>query len=146
MFIEGLLAQARERLVVIGDGAPLIEAAKLLDNGADLVPVCDAAGRLAGVITKTDVVAQISGCQGVSCTTAAALVMTRDVVTCQSKDALTDVWARMKERHIKNLPVVDETYRPLGVVHARDILQVLLSESKIEEALLRDYVMNVGYR
>jgi len=51
----------------------------------------------------------------------------------------------MKERKLKNIPVVDKDSRPVGVLHARDILQVLLAESKDEEAMLRDYVMGIGY-
>jgi signal-transduction protein with cAMP-binding, CBS, and nucleotidyltransferase domain len=146
MFVEGLLPKARERLVTIANDVPLIEAAKLLQTGTDLVIVCDSAGLLAGVITKTDIVAQISQCQGASCIMATALVMTRDVVLCESKDLLRDVWTRIKERGLKNVPVVDQDSRPLGLLHARDILQVLLSESENEEAILRDYVMGVGYR
>jgi CBS domain-containing protein len=146
MFVEGLLPKARERLVTIADDVPLIEAAQLLQTGTDLVIVCDSAGLLAGVITKTDIVAQISQCQGASCIMAAALVMTRDVVLCESKDLLRDVWTRIKERGLRNVPVVDQDSRPLGLLHARDILQVLLSESENEEAMLRDYVMGVGYR
>jgi predicted transcriptional regulator len=72
--------------------------------------------------------------------------MTRDVLLCEAKDLLRDVWTRMKERGLKNVPVVDQASRPLGLLHARDILQVLLSESESDEALLRDYVMGVGYR
>ncbi len=146
MFVEGLLLGARARLVTIGDRASLVEVAKLREAGTDLVMVCDPAGALAGVITKTDVVAQISRCHGASCTTAAALVMTRDVISCQSKELLHDVWTRMKEKNVKNVPVVDGSSQPLGLLHARDILQVLLSESEGEEAMLRDYVMGVGYR
>ena len=33
----------------------------------------------------------------------------------------------------------------MGVLHARDILQVLLKESEDEESMLRDYVMGIGY-
>ena len=146
MFINELMQKARESLVIIADNAPLIEAAKLLQAGTDLVIVCDAAGVIAGVITKTDIVAQISQFQGASCTTAAALVMSRDVVLCESKDLLHDVWTRMKARGLKNIPVVDQESRPVGLLHARDILQVLLSESENEDAMLRDYVMGVGYR
>jgi CBS domain-containing protein len=123
----------------------MIEAAKLLRAGTDLVVVCGSAGLLVGVITKTDVVGQISRCQGVSCTTAASLVMTRDVLLCRTGDWLRDVWIRMKERRLKNIPVVDQDSRPLGVLNARDALQVLLEEVQDEEALLRDYVMSVGY-
>jgi predicted transcriptional regulator len=73
-------------------------------------------------------------------------VMTRDVLHCEAKDLLHDVWTGMKQRDLKNVPVVDQTSRPLGLLHARDILQVLLSDSESDEALLRDYVMGVGYR
>lgn len=143
--IETLLPQARNRLVTIGDGAPLIEAAKLLRAGTDVVVVCNPAGVLAGVITKTDVVDQISHCLGASCTTASSSVMTRNVVVCTPADWLHDVWARMKARELKNLPVIDQESRPLGVLNARDALQVLLQEVEDEEALLRDYVMGTGY-
>jgi CBS domain-containing protein len=145
MLVERLLTPARARLVTIADDAPMIEAAKLLRAGTDLVVVCGSAGLLVGVITKTDVVGQISRCQGASCTTAASLVMTRDVLLCRTGDWLRDVWARMKERSLKNIPVVDQDSRPLGVLNARDALQVLLEEVQDEEALLRDYVMSVGY-
>ena len=74
------------------------------------------------------------------------LVMTRDVVLCRSEEPLRDVWARMKERRLKNIPVVGQNSRPQGLLHARDILQLLLSETESDEALLRDYVMGVGYR
>lgn len=146
MFVEQLLPKARERLVTISDDAPLIEAATLLRPGTELVIACSAAGLLSGVITKTDIVSQISHCQGASCITAAAAVMTGDVLLCRSADLLSDVWAKMKERGLKNVPVVDDESRPLGLLHARDILQLLLSDAEDTEALLQDYVMGVGYR
>lgn len=146
MFVEELLPKARDRLVTIADDILLIEAAKLLLAGSELLIVCDSAGTLIGVVTKTDVISQISHCEGASCMTSAALVMHRDVVLCEPKDLLHDVWTRMKERGLKNVPVVDQNSRPIGLLHARDILQLLLSESEGEEAMLRDYVMGIGYR
>jgi CBS domain-containing protein len=145
MYVERLLRAAREKLITIADDAPLLEAANLLHKGADLLIVCDSAALVAGVITKTDVVGQMSQCQGASCTKAASLTMTRDVVFCQPDELLRDVWKRMKERKLKNIPVVDKDSRPVGVLRARDILQVLLEESKDEESMLRDYVMGIGY-
>ncbi len=146
IIVEELLAKARERLVTVANDAGLIEVAKLLQAGADLVIVCDSAGLLAGVITKTDIVAQIGQCLGANCIGSAALVMTRDVVLCEPKNLLSEVLTRMKARDLKHVPIVDEKSRPLGLLHARDILQVLLSDSEREDAMLRDYVMGVGYR
>jgi CBS domain-containing protein len=146
MFVEQLLPRARERLVTITDDSPLIQVATLLRLGTDLVAVCSPAGVLTGVITKTDVVNQISYCQGASCMTAAAVVMSKEIVLCRREDSLRDVWARMKERGLKNVPIIDEDSRPVGLLHARDILQILLNETEDEAVLLRDYVMGVGYR
>jgi len=146
MLVEALLPAAREHLATIPEGAPLIEAARLLSPGMDLVAVCDASGALVGVVTKTDVVDQISHCQGASCTCAIASVMSRDVLLCHIDDQLSDLWLRMKARRLKNVPLVDQQRRPLGVVTANDALQVLLQIVKNEEELLRDYVVGFGYR
>ena len=146
MFVEGLLQAARESLVTIADDARLIEAAKLLSPGTDLVIVCDSEGVLRGVVTKTDVVRQISVCQGASCTRPVSIVMTRDVVLCRGSDLLADVSRLMKERHLKNIPVVDGDNRPIGLLTARAVLRVLLSDAEYEEAQLVDYVKGIGYR
>ncbi|HEY8520178.1 MAG TPA: CBS domain-containing protein [Gammaproteobacteria bacterium] len=147
MFVEGMLETTRKRLATVSEDAPLIEAAAHLARPEiTLVVACRADGTLAGVISKTDVMRQISRCQGSGCTVAASAVMTRDVITCRPTDWLADVWGTMRERRLKHVPVLDAEARPLGVLHARDALQVLLDEVESEELLLRDYVLGVGYR
>ena len=147
MLVEGLVANARNRLVTIGDDARLIEAAKLLAGaGTDMVVVCGPDGSLAGVVTKTDVVRQISHCQGSGCTIAASDLTTRDVVVCRPDDWLHKVWSSMKERGFKNVPITDQASRPIGVLNGRDALEGLLRDVEDEGSLLRDYVMNVGYQ
>ena len=112
MLVDGVVPTARHRLVTIAESARLIEAARLLrDAHTDIVVVCDSDGVLAGVITKTDVVRQISHCQGSSCTIAASSVMTRDPVACRPTDWLHDVWLKMKERSLKNVPITDQEAR-----------------------------------
>lgn len=72
--------------------------------------------------------------------------MTRNVVSCDLAAHVQDVWARMKERGLRNVPITDNEGRPIGVLNARDVLQVLLQDVQDEELLLRDYVMGIGYR
>lgn len=146
MFVEILLPLARERLITIAEDAPLIKAAQLLRSGTDILAVCNSGGVLLGVITKTDVVSQISQCQGAGCIRAASSAMTQDVMLCRTGDSLEDLWARMNERALKNVPFVDQDFHPVGILNARDMLQALLKESTNEEAMMRDYVMGVGYR
>jgi CBS domain-containing protein len=145
--LVGQLQGTRGQLATISVEAPLIEAAKLLHGGQiSLVIVCNLDGSMAGIITKTDVVRQISVCQGTSCTTRASSVMTREVTFCHPDILLTDAWSIMKERGLKHLPIADDDSRPIGVLNARQAVQALLNEVENEEDLLRDYVGGVGYR
>ncbi len=147
MFVEGMLPTARKRLVAIKHDAPLMAAARLLDGRHfKLVVVCDAAGRMVGVVTRTDIVRQMGHCDGGACAAAAATTMTRDVAFCRPSDHLRHVWSIMTERGLYHIPVVDENHAPLGVINARDALLELLEDSEHQEALLRDYIMGVGYR
>ena len=145
MRVERVVPAASKRLITIGEDAPLtVAAAKLLrDPDADLVVVCNADKRMSGVISKTDVVRQFS--RESESPPAASTVMTRTVMSCRPGDLLHDVWAMMKARRLKNVPVLDEDSRPIGVLNARDMLEVLLEEVEHEETLLRDYVMNIGH-
>ncbi|MBB6181568.1 CBS domain-containing protein [Pseudorhizobium flavum] len=146
MLVDRLLADASSRLIAIPEDAPVTEAALLLGNNrSDMVVVCDSQGVLAGVVTKSDVVAQISHCCGSSCTMGVAAVMTKAVADCSPGDRLNEVWQAMKDKKLKNVPVVDAQRRPLGVLAAPDVLQALMGEVEQEEALLRDYVMCIGY-
>lgn len=145
--VEQILPAVRERLVTIETGALLIDAAKLLNRPQqNLVVVCDDNGKMAGVITKTDIVSRISYCTGCSCTMAASHVMTREVTFCRPSDWLHEVWSIVKQRGLKNIPVVDQNAIPVGVLNVRDMVRVLLEDTEQEESLLRDYVMGVGYR
>lgn len=146
MLIEKLLLQTSERLIIIRDDARLIEAAKLLSAQADLVVVCDQGGILRGVVTKTDVVRQISVCQGATCMCPVSTVMTRDVALCRPVDHLKSVSEMMRQRHVKNIPVVDADDRPMAILTARIILRALLGDAEYEEAQMINFVTGVGYQ
>jgi CBS domain-containing protein len=146
MIVEGILPAAAN------DSSPSATMlrlspprALLRDLDGDIVIVRDCDRRLAGVITKTEIVRQISHCQGAACAAAASAVMTQAVVYCRPSNLLRDVWLIMKERRPKNIPILDRDSRPIGVLNARDALEALLEEVEYEEGLLQEYVMCVGY-
>ena len=146
MRVERVLPAASQRLITIGDDASLTDAAKLLrEPDSDLVVVCNGDKRMVGVITKTDIVRQVGQRRESELTTAASTVMTRTVVSCRTGDLLHDMWTIMKDRRLKNVPILDQNSRPIGVLNARDLLEALLKEVEHEETLLRDYVMNIGH-
>ena len=147
MLVEQLMDAARKRLFTLGDEASLIDAATLLSTvDSDIVVICDSAtGRLDGVVTKTDVVRQICHCRGAACGTAVSAVMNGTVHCCHVDQPLQEVWKSMKDRHLKNVPIVDDASRPVGILNARDALELLLEEVAQEEAALRDYIVGAGY-
>jgi CBS domain-containing protein len=146
MRVETLMPMASKRLVVIKDDTPLPETAKLLlEADTDLLVACNAEKRMTGVISKTDICRLFSQRPESDAATAASAAMTRTVVSCRPGDLLHDVWATMKERKLKDVPILDESSRPIGMLNARDLLEALLEEVEQEEFLLRDYVMSIGH-
>ena len=147
MFAEQMMPKARERLATIDAAAQVTEAAALMARPhIDLLVVCGSDGVMVGVVTKTDIVGQIGRLIEVGCAVRVDAIMTSAVDSCQPGERLEDIWATMKRRGLQRIPVLDELRRPVGIIYARDALQSMLGGVESDEALLRDYVMNVGYR
>ena len=147
ILVKKIEALARSRLVTVSADALLVDVANLLsDTHISLVVVCNFHGAMVGVITKTDIVQQIGrSCESIG-TTVASDVMTRNVTSCCPTDSLLDVLSMMEKSSFVHLPVIDEKSKPSGVVNAGDALRALMAEGKYEAAMLRDYVMGIGYR
>ena len=120
MLVEQLLSRACERLAVVDATASIREAAELMSEPhTDLVIVCRD-GVAIGIVTKTDIVMQVSRRPTVDLDGPVETVMTCDVTTCRSSDPLADVWQMMKKRDFHRIPVVDEKLAPIGIVYARE--------------------------
>jgi CBS domain-containing protein len=52
----------------------------------------------------------------------------------------------MKERGVVHVPIIDQDSKPVGVINARDALQVLLGDVESDVSFLRDYIMGIGYQ
>ena len=144
--VSSIATMTRSRLQTVRTNSPLREVAQLLSTThISLVVVCDQDERMVGVVSKADVVRQIGRCAGHTCTDTVEGVMTRDVVSCCTTDGLSDVLSIMQVKGLVHIPVIEADGKPSGVVNARDALRELVLEGQYEEALLRDYVMGVGY-
>jgi len=147
ILVQHIIEDARRRLAVIDHQASVCSAAKILAaSGTPLAVVCDAKGTVIGVISRTDVVKVIAATTADAMKTSAGALMTSPVFSCRRYHTLARVWATMRERSLRCVPVLDDSGRPEGIVHARDLVRALLLEVEEEEVLLRDYVLGVGYR
>jgi CBS domain-containing protein len=147
LLVSSIQKVTRSRLLTVGLDALLAQVAALLSaSQISLVLVCDARGSLVGVITETILVRQLGFGQAGVFTTRAGEVMTKEFTVCAPADPLSKVLAMMHERGLIHVPVVEADNRPVGVLNARDGLRALLVAGNHEEALLRNYVMGVGYQ
>lgn len=145
-FVQELLEKARGRLIFVSEEKPLLDVARLLHAGTDIVVMRDASGKLAGILTKTDIVELLSLSERIDGSAPVASIMKQEVMTCRVGDELHALWVKMHASGYKNVPIIDEADNPIGIVNARDALEALLADTEREETLLRHYVMGLGYR
>lgn len=147
LLVRCLAAQTRSRLATAQADALVLDVAKLLGTtNRSLVVICDPSQRMVGIVTKTNIVEQIGSGEAHACRKTAADIMVREVAFCRETDLLSDVLSKMGQLGFVHLPVIDDEFRPIGIVNARDALRSVLADEVYEESLLRDYVMGVGYR
>ena len=145
--IHHIIDDARRRLAVLGRDAHVSKAAEILaDPNTPLAVVCDEEGVVVGVVSSSDIIKVFSRTKGEAFDLNADTIMSTEVLTFQPGESLESVWAAMSARNLRCAPVLDESRRPLGVIHARDLVRALLAEVTNEELLLRDYVLGIGYQ
>jgi CBS domain-containing protein len=145
--VSSIETTTKLRLATAPTDASVQDIAKLLTGTQiSLVVICTADGVMAGIITKTNLVKHIAQPSSVSAKSRAKDIMDTKVVSCLPDDDLEKIMAMMKARHLLHIPVLNAKGVPQGVVNAHDALGAILVDEKYEEALLRDYVMGVGYQ
>ncbi len=145
--VAGVQGLARSRLLTVAVDALLVDVAALLSSAQiSVVVVCNAAGAAVGVVTETILVRRLGLGQADFFVTRAGDVMTPEFTACAPEDLLSEVLAMMHARGLIHVVVLGAEMQPLGVLNARDGLRALLAAGNHEEALLRNYVMGIGYQ
>ncbi len=147
LLVSGIEAVVRSRLQTVFSDTLLIDvAARLSSAQISVVVVCDSAGKAMGTITETVLVKRLGLGQADFFGTRAGDVMTQEFTTCEPQDLLSDVLAMMHARGLIHVLLIGTNHQLIGVLNARDGLRALLAAGNHEEALLRNYVMGIGYQ
>lgn len=116
-----------------GPDSDLAAVAKMMwDFDCGFVPVVDASGTVAGVVTDRDICVAAATRRLPPEQIHAVQAMTRDVHVCSPDDSVSDVLATMKQFKVRRLPVIDAQGQLQGVVSLNDI--VLVSAQKRQPA------------
>lgn len=132
---ERLRVLSRRRPVTVAPGTPLAECVRAIQRSGtgDSVFVCDADGRLLGVLTERDVFGRIVAGH-VELSEPVETLMTTEPRTLDLDQSIRDAIDLMQTGRYRNVPVVDVDRRLVGVVRQSDIIKYL-AEAFPEELL-----------
>jgi CBS domain-containing protein len=132
---ERLRVLSRRQPVTVEPGTSLADCVRAIQRTGtgDSVFVCDASGRLVGVLTERDVFARIVG-GTIDLQQPVESLMTTDPKTLDLDDTIRDAIVLMRTGRYRNVPMVDANRQLVGVVRQSDIIK-FLAESFPEELL-----------
>ena len=132
---ERLRVLTRRQPVTVAPGTTLAECIRAIQRTGtgDSVFVCDGQGRLTGVLTERDIFGRLVGGQ-VNLALPVDGLMTTEPRTLDFDDTIRDAIVLMRTGRYRNVPIVDDTGRLVGVVRQSDIIKYL-AESFPEELL-----------
>ena len=132
---ERLRVLSRRQPVTVEPGTSLADCVRAIQRTGtgDSVFVCDASGRLVGVLTERDVFARIVG-GTIDLQQPVESLMTTEPKTLDLDDTIRDAIVLMRTGRYRNVPLVDADRQLVGVVRQADIIKYL-AESFPEELL-----------
>jgi CBS domain-containing protein len=132
---ERLRVLSRRQPVTVEPGTSLAECVRSIQRTGtgDSVFVCDASGRLLGVLTERDVFARLVG-GTMDLDQPVETLMTTEPKTLDLDDTIRDAIVLMQTGRYRNVPLVDGERQLVGVVRQSDIIKYL-AESFPEELL-----------
>lgn len=105
--------------------------------------VCDANGRMQGIISERDIVRGMAA-QGQGTTRLHARhLMTAQVITVAPEAKVTEALALMTDRQIRHLPVL-RGGQVLGMVSIGDLVKARIEQAELEATELKNYVAQAG--
>jgi CBS domain-containing protein len=140
MTIAKILGAKGTNIMSVSPGESLQTAAALLTTkkvGALLA--LDAAGKLVGILSERDIVRLCAEQGGVAMESLVQDAMTKNVLTAAPQDRIDSAMARMTDRRIRHLPVL-EGQTLVGVVSIGDLVKAKIDEAMADADAMRAYI------
>lgn len=124
--------------------ASLCEAARImLDQHRGCLPIVDAKGRLAGILTDRDVCMAVARHCSLAHTPVRD-VMTRNVVSCGEDDHLDAALVAMKQHRLRRIPVVNKRGAVKGLISIDDAIRNTgLAEGRLPAEAIMDVLRHI---
>lgn len=141
MSVETILKSKGKAVFTIRPEHSVSETAALLTSKrVGVAVVCDAEGRIVGVVSERDIVAGVTRYGKGIIDMPVRNIMSFPVFTCEPADSIKKVMEIMHERNIRHLPVVEHGDLA-GIISIRDVVHFRLKETELEVGVLRDFAV-----
>jgi len=141
MLVQSILTAKGSDVVTIADSVSLADAAAMLrDHGIGALVVSNDGRHIDGIVSERDVVRALANHGATVMGRAVSTVMSRDVVTCRSGDAIEALMLAMTERRIGHVPVIDDDGGLGGLVSIGDVVKNRLGQLQVENEQLHEYI------
>jgi CBS domain-containing protein len=133
-----------DRIFTVRPDDTIADAASVLkEHKIGALPVCQADGKLVGVISERDVLRGLVENGAAVLSLRVSELMTRNVIVCRPADTVREAMAMMSRSHVRHLPVMEEEHLR-GIISQRDVMKAQLEQTQLEVNVLRDYAMVKG--
>ncbi len=140
MDVASILKSKGKNVVTARPDAKIAEVVrKLKDGRIGALVVSEDDRKVLGIISERDIVGGLADHGRDLLDMKVDELMTREVFTCAPTDRISKLMAKMTQRRIRHLPVM-ENGALCGIVSIGDVVKIRLDEIESEASALRDYV------
>ena len=140
MNANSILDQKGREVFAVHEGDSLREAAQVLDKhriGAAVVTGED--GKVCGVLSERDISRQAARQGSKALKMQVGECMSRNVITAAPADTVDELLARMTDRRIRHLPVMDGG-QLVGVISIGDVVKRKIADTEAEAEAMKAYI------
>jgi CBS domain-containing protein len=137
------LVKSRHEIFSIQEDATIHDAARYLrDHQVRSVGVLDTAGRLAGVVSQSDISDKVAAENKCPAWMRVSEIMSRDLVVVRPEMPLDECLRLMEKHGVFHLVVLEEPERFLGMISVADLLQVIASDHKARADMFEAFLFS----
>jgi len=135
------LIGSRKEVYSISEETTVMDAAKYLrEKQVRSVGVLDGTGRLAGVVSQSDISDKVAAENKCPAWMKVSEIMSRDLLTVSPDMTFEESLRAMEQHGVYHLLILDAQNRYRGMLSVSDLLKVLAADSKGRADLLESYM------
>ncbi len=140
MNVANLISGRKEVYSITSDTTVHDAARYLRERQVRAVGVLDAAGKLVGVISQSDISDKVAAENKCPAWMRVSEIMTTELVTVSTEMSIDECLRRMEKHGIYHLLVVDEKGSFRGMISVTDLLQLIASDQKARADMLEAFI------